>query len=151
MQAVKLRQVTLHRISQSQLTFFRQHHDADPGKGLGHGHDLENCVLLHWLRCVNVRHSFGVELNHLAVVKHHGYYSGNCVIVHEGLCCDRNVLQNSFIHISLSQTNRRRYQQSENSSHTRRIIVGMYESNAKIAAHRGGQRPSVLVWPSGNV
>ena len=44
---VKLRQILLDGIAQRELSFLGQHHDADRGDGLRHGHDLEDGVLLN--------------------------------------------------------------------------------------------------------
>ena len=70
-QTPKLRQVLFDRIAQGQLAFFCQHHDADRGNRLGHGHDLENRVLLHGVAGFHIGHAGGVEL-HIRHLGHEG-------------------------------------------------------------------------------
>src|SRR4051812_49412137 len=65
---MELWQVLLDGVAQGELSLFGQHHNADGGNGLGHGHDLEDSVLPHGTARLDVRHAKGMALDDLVPV-----------------------------------------------------------------------------------
>ena len=97
-QALELRQVLFDRVAQSQLAFFGQHHDADCRDRLGHGHDLENRVLLHRVAGFHIGHAGRVELHDVVTVGHQGHGSGDGLAVDKRFHPLRDFRENVLVH-----------------------------------------------------
>ena len=97
-QVVELGQVLFDRVAQSELALFGEHHDADRGDRLGHGHDLENGVLPHGMAGFDIGHAGRVELHDVAAVGDKGNGAGDGLLIDERLHPLRDLRQNFLIH-----------------------------------------------------
>ena len=94
----KLRQILFNRITQGKLTFFGQHHDADCGDRLRHGHDLENRVLAHGPAGLNIRHAQSVKLNDIVAMGHKRHRACDCMFVNKMLRPLRDLRENLLVY-----------------------------------------------------
>ena len=97
-QAVEFGQILFYRVAQRELALFCQHHDADRRERLGHGHDLENSVLLHGMASFHISHAGSVKLHDVAAMGDKRNCPGDCLPIDERLHPLRNLRKDFLIH-----------------------------------------------------
>ena len=94
----KLRQILLDGIAQREFSFFGQHHNADRGGGLRHGHDLEDGVLLHGTASFDVRHAESVEFDDVGAMGDYCDGAGDGLFIDEVLYPLRDLREDRVVH-----------------------------------------------------